>query len=67
MGEIVGQFSIAQSAISRHLKVLENAKLIKRRRDGQKRICHLSAEPLAEIDSWMELYKAVTNKRMKKP
>ncbi len=57
VGEIVEQFSIAQSAISRHLNVLENAQLIQRERQGQRRICRLKAAPLSEIDEWMEGYR----------
>lgn len=58
VGEVVDQFSIAQSAISRHLNVLESAKLIERRRKGQRRICRLRAEPFAEVDNWMQHYRA---------
>ena len=58
VGEVVEQFPITQSAISRHLTVLENAQLIERRREGQRRICALRAEPLAEVDDWIERYRA---------
>lgn len=57
VGEVVDQFDIAQSAISRHLNVLEAAQLIERRRDGQRRICSLRAQPLSEIDDWMNVYR----------
>ncbi len=58
VGEVVDQFSLAQSAISRHLNVLENAQLIERRREGQRRICVLRVEALAEVDNWMEHYRS---------
>lgn len=57
VGEVVEQFDIAQSAISRHLNVLEDAKLIQRRREGQRRMCSLHAQPLCEIDDWMNIYR----------
>ncbi len=57
VGEVVDQFSIAQSAISRHLNVLERAKLIERRRDGQRRMCSLRAEPLVEVNEWVNRYR----------
>lgn len=57
VGEVVSQFSITQSAISRHLNVLEQAHLIERRRDGQRRICSLSPDPLSEVDDWVDRYR----------
>jgi DNA-binding transcriptional ArsR family regulator len=57
VGELVDQFTMTQSAISRHLDVLEKARLIHRRREGQRRICSLRAEPLSELDAWMAHYR----------
>src|SRR3954471_5238543 len=52
--ELAEPFSISLPAISRHLKVLEQAGLISRGRDGQRRPCRLRPEPLAEIAAWAE-------------
>ncbi len=57
VGEVVDEFDLTQSAISRHLDVLENAGLIARRREGQRRVCTLSAEPLEELHEWLEGYR----------
>ena len=57
MGEVVNRFELTQSAISRHLDVLERAHLIVRRRDGQRRICSLNTLPLQELDSWLDGYR----------
>lgn len=57
VGEVVDNFSIGQSAISRHLNVLENAELIERRREGQRRICSLHAAPLSDVDEWIQQYR----------
>lgn len=57
VGEVVDRFAIAQSAISRHLNVLEKARLIERRREGQRRLCSLRAGPLSEADQWMQHYR----------
>lgn len=57
VGEVVENFGLTQSAISRHLDVLENAQLIERRRVGQRRLCTLSAEPLQELSEWLEGYR----------
>lgn len=57
VGEVVEQFELTQSAISRHLDVLERAHLIERRRMGQRRVCSLSADPLREVNDWLEVYR----------
>lgn len=66
VGELVEQFSITQSAVSRHLNVLEQADLIERRREGQRRLCALRMEPLDEIDRWMARYRRMWDGKMKR-
>ena len=61
VGEVVDNFDLTQSAISRHLDVLEKAELIERRRDGQRRMCSLSAGPLEELSDWLEAYRQFWN------
>lgn len=56
--ELAAPFAISQPAISKHLKVLERAGLISRGRDAQRRPCRLEAKPLAEINAWLERYRA---------
>ena len=50
-------FAMSQPAISKHLKVLELAGLISRRRDAQRRPCRLKPKPLAEATDWLERYR----------
>jgi DNA-binding transcriptional ArsR family regulator len=50
-------FEMTMPAITKHLKVLEKARLIERSRDAQYRPCHLNPEPLKHIDEWMEQYR----------
>jgi DNA-binding transcriptional ArsR family regulator len=50
-------FDISQPAISRHLKVLEQAGLISRNRAAQRRPRRLEAAPLAEANQWLERYR----------
>ena len=51
-------FDISGPAISRHLKVLEQAGLISRRRDAQLRPCRLEREKLREIGDWTKRMRA---------
>lgn len=57
VNELVEPFDISQPAISKHLRVLEQAGLISRSRDAQRRPCRLEAKPLAEADEWLERYR----------
>jgi DNA-binding transcriptional ArsR family regulator len=50
-------FDMSLPAISKHLKVLENAGLIARGRDAQWRPCRLDAGPLRDIADWVSNYK----------
>lgn len=55
--ELAEPFEISQPAISKHLKVLEKANLVERTREAQYRPRTLNAQPLKEIDKWMERYR----------
>jgi DNA-binding transcriptional ArsR family regulator len=57
--ELARPFAMSQPAISKHLKVLERAGLIKRGREGQRRPCRIEAKPLAEADAWLERYRQI--------
>jgi DNA-binding transcriptional ArsR family regulator len=51
--ELAQPFAMSQPAISRHLRVLEEAGLITRRVEGAKRPCRLTPDGIAEIDQWL--------------
>jgi DNA-binding transcriptional ArsR family regulator len=55
--ELTEPFSMSQPAISRHLKVLEDAGLISRTRRATARLSHLEAEPLREVTTWLARYQ----------
>ncbi|MFG2059005.1 ArsR/SmtB family transcription factor [Micromonospora sp. NPDC048930] len=57
VSELAEPFEISLPAISRHLKVLEQAGLITRSRTAQWRSSSLNPEPLREATSWMERYR----------
>jgi DNA-binding transcriptional ArsR family regulator len=64
--ELTEPFPMSQPAISRHLKVLERAGLISRRRAAQARPTALRREALDEADAWIECYRAVWQERMER-
>lgn len=62
--ELVAPFDMSQPAISKHLKVLENAGLITRTRDGAARPCRLEALRLKEATEWMEQWRKHWNESL---
>ena len=61
--ELAAPFDVSQPAISRHLKVLEGAGLISRRRHATARLSHLEAEPLREATDWLASYREFWDER----
>jgi len=55
--ELAEPFEMTMPAITKHLKVLERAGLIERGKEAQWRPCRLRAEPLREIEDWVEHYR----------
>jgi DNA-binding transcriptional ArsR family regulator len=62
--ELAEPFLISLPAVSRDLKVLEQAGLIGRSRHGQRRPCRLRPEPLVEIAAWTEHTRAAWEHRL---
>lgn len=57
VGELVERLGLPQSGISKHLRVLREAGLVRVRRDAQRRWYELRHTPLQEIDSWLAPYR----------
>ena len=57
VNELAEPFAMTQPAISKHLKVLEQAGLISRDRDGQRRPSRLEPRRLAEASAWLDQYR----------
>ena len=57
VGEIASRFHVSRPAISRHLRVLKRARLVRERRDGRRRLCVLDPQPLRRVDDWLSAYR----------
>ena len=57
VAELAAPFAMSQPAISKHLKVLEQAGLISRNRRATARLSRLEAEPLREVTTWLARYQ----------
>jgi len=55
---------LSQPAVSKHLKVLKEANLVVVRPDGQKRWYELNAQPLEEVDEFLEPYRQFLSNRL---
>jgi len=64
VGDLARPFSISLPAVSRHLRVLERARLIERRVDAQRRVCKLRAQPLRAAAGWIERYRSFWEERL---
>jgi DNA-binding transcriptional ArsR family regulator len=55
--DIAEPFAMSQSAVSKHLKVLQRAGLVERNIERQKRPAHLKAEPMAAAVDWLNVFR----------
>lgn len=63
-GQLADALPIARPGVSRHLRVLRDAGLVDVRQDAQRRIYSLRPEPLAEVDAWLDDYRALWRNRL---
>jgi DNA-binding transcriptional ArsR family regulator len=57
VNELVSGFRVSRPAISRHLRVLRTARLVREKREGRQRIYQLEPERIKEVASWAEEYR----------
>lgn len=62
--ELAEPFDMSMPAVSKHLRVLERAGLIVRRREAQWRPCRIEARPLKEVAEWTEQYRRLWEARL---
>jgi DNA-binding transcriptional ArsR family regulator len=57
VGELAAPFAMTLQAVSKHIKVLEQAGLVRRSRDGQRRPVHLVPAALEELTGWLDTHR----------
>ncbi len=62
--ELAEPFDMTLPAVSKHLRVLERAGLITRRREAQWRPCRIEGRPLKQVADWAEQYRGVWEQRL---
>lgn len=63
-GDIAAKFPVSRPAVSRHLKVLRKARLVRSRGEAQRRVYTLNPEALDEIDHWLARCRQMWNSRL---
>jgi DNA-binding transcriptional ArsR family regulator len=63
-GEVAERFPVSRPAVSRHLRVLRGAGLVKEKREAQWRRYSLNPAPLAQIDQWLSAYRVFWGARL---
>jgi DNA-binding transcriptional ArsR family regulator len=64
VNELVDRLGISQPGVSKHLRVLREARLVRVRREAQRRWYVLDPAPLGEIDAWLAPYRAAWGGRL---
>lgn len=64
VGEIAKPYHLTLAAVSKHLKVLERAQLIVKRRRGKEQMVHISPQALANADAYLEQYRQLWEQRL---
>lgn len=63
-GELTAGFRRSRPAVSKHLRLLREARLVTERREGRNRIYSLNARPLANVDEWLTKYRVYWTARL---
>ena len=66
VGELAAPYDVSLQAVSKHLKVLEDAGVVTRSRDAQRRPCHLEAEVFDLMTKWIERYRREAEERFQR-
>jgi len=66
VGELAAPYRVSVQAVSKHLKVLEEAGLVSRSRDAQRRPCHLESEVFDLMTKWIERYRREAEERFRR-
>ncbi len=64
VGELVRALPIAQSGVSRHLRLLKEAGVVRSRKDGQRRLYSLRPEPFQQLSDWLSDYRVLWEQRL---
>jgi DNA-binding transcriptional ArsR family regulator len=62
--DLAGPFPISLNSVSKHIRILERARLVRRRRAGREHLLSLDRQPLDELAAWMESQRSIWASRL---
>ena len=66
VNQLADPYGVSVQAVSKHIRVLEEAGLVSRSRDAQRRPCHLEAEVFDLMTAWIERYREQAEERFRR-
>jgi DNA-binding transcriptional ArsR family regulator len=66
-GDLANQFPVSRPAVSRHVRILKRAGLVRERRHRRSRLYSLDGRALAEVDAWLAPYRLFWSERPQDP
>jgi DNA-binding transcriptional ArsR family regulator len=66
VGQLAAPYAVTMQAVSKHLRVLQDAGLVSRGKDAQRRPCHLEAEVFDVMTTWIERYRQQAEERFRR-
>jgi DNA-binding transcriptional ArsR family regulator len=66
VGQLAEPYDVSMQAVSKHLKVLQDAGLVTQTRDAQRRPCHLEAQVFDLMTAWIERYRRQAEERFRR-
>lgn len=64
ISQLAEPLNMSLPAVSKHIRVLENAALVHRTKEGRVQTCTLHSEPMAKADAWLSYYSKFWNARL---
>ena len=64
VSDLASNFELGRPAVSEHLQVLRRARLVREEPRGRERYYHLDPRPLAEVESWLEVFERYWKRRL---
>ena len=64
VNDIAGHFKFSRPAVSKHLRILQETNLVIPRKEGRERYYKINAQPLKEVNKWLEYFDKFWNKKL---
>ncbi len=64
VSDLASEFAVGRPAVSEHLQVLRRAELVREEPRGRERYYHLDPRPLAEVESWLDVFERYWKQRL---